>query len=36
VQRALDRMKPAEQRAMIRGLQILDEEFSMSNKGNRT
>jgi DNA-binding MarR family transcriptional regulator len=36
VQRALDRMKPAEQRAMIRGLQILDEEFSKSNKGNAT
>jgi DNA-binding MarR family transcriptional regulator len=36
VQRALDRMKPAEQRAMIRGLQILDEEFSISNKGNPT
>lgn len=27
VQRALDRMRPAEQRALVRGLQILDEEF---------
>jgi DNA-binding MarR family transcriptional regulator len=33
VQRALDRMRPAEQRALARGLQILDEEFSIANKG---
>jgi DNA-binding MarR family transcriptional regulator len=31
VQRALDRMRPAEQRAMIRGLQILGEEFARQN-----
>jgi DNA-binding MarR family transcriptional regulator len=36
VQRALDRMKPAEQRALARGLQILDEEFSIQNKGIAT
>jgi DNA-binding MarR family transcriptional regulator len=36
VQRALDRMKPAEQRALARGLQILDEEFSIQNKGTPT
>jgi DNA-binding MarR family transcriptional regulator len=43
VQRALDRMKPAEQRALVRGLQILDEEFSQQTgtttndiKGNAT
>jgi DNA-binding MarR family transcriptional regulator len=36
VQRALDRMKPAEQRAMLRGLQILDEEFTAQSKGHRT
>jgi DNA-binding MarR family transcriptional regulator len=36
VQRALDRMKPADRRAIIRGLQILEEEFSLSNKGNAT
>jgi hypothetical protein len=29
-------MKPAEQRAMIRGLQILDEEFSTPSKGTPT
>jgi DNA-binding MarR family transcriptional regulator len=36
VQRALDRMKPAEQRALARGLQILDEEFAIQNKGTPT
>jgi DNA-binding MarR family transcriptional regulator len=36
VQRALDRMKPAEQRALARGLQILDEEFAIQNKGTLT
>jgi DNA-binding MarR family transcriptional regulator len=36
VQRALDRMKPAERRALARGLQILDEEFSIQNKGTAT
>jgi DNA-binding MarR family transcriptional regulator len=36
VQRALDRMKPAEQRALARGLQILDEELSIQNKGTPT
>jgi DNA-binding MarR family transcriptional regulator len=36
VQRALDRMRPAEQRAMIRGLQILDEEFTAQIKGDPT
>ncbi len=36
VQRALDRMKPAEQRALVRGLQILDEEFTTTSKGNAT
>jgi DNA-binding MarR family transcriptional regulator len=36
VQRALDRMRPAEQRALIRGLQILDEEFTKQNSAART
>jgi DNA-binding MarR family transcriptional regulator len=36
VQRALDRMKPAEQRALVRGLEILDEEFAIQNKGTPT
>jgi DNA-binding MarR family transcriptional regulator len=36
VQRALDRMKPAEQRALARGLAILDEEFTIQNKGTPT
>jgi DNA-binding MarR family transcriptional regulator len=36
VQRALDRMKPSEQRAMLRGLAILEEEFTAHSKGNPT
>jgi DNA-binding MarR family transcriptional regulator len=28
VQRALERMRPAEQRALVRGLQLLEEEFN--------
>jgi DNA-binding MarR family transcriptional regulator len=31
VQRAIDRLRPAEQRALVRGLQVLAEEFSGQN-----